>query len=157
MATEKEQLIEELRESQESREEIVVEHLDSSIALQIKVLRQQRGWSQVELGESAGLGQSQVSTLENVNNSSWTVATLKKIAAAFDLPLLVKFGSWGEFVNDVTSMSRQTMERPSFHEDPGLAIVTETQAADDSRVLSFPIKYVVGNRSQVQRLEAQGR
>lgn len=104
---------------EEARREYADEFLDTAIALQIKALRQQRGWNQSELGRRAGkMKQQQVSQLERVDYASWTIQTLKRLAAAFDLVLQVKFESFGELLNDAATISRESLERPSFADDP---------------------------------------
>lgn len=102
--------------------------LNSSLALQIKVLRQQRGWNQEQLAEAAGLGQSQVSVVEQASNATWSFKTLKKLAAAFDLALVVRFESFGTLLDQTSSLSRASLERPSFEHDPVFSEKTVAKA-----------------------------
>lgn len=127
----REALQEELREP-EARHDYAELFSDSSIALQIKALRQQRGWTQEELAERAGLKQSQISAMEQVDYSSWTVRTLRKLAQALDLALTVRFESFGWLLDDALSSSREALERPSFKEDPAFA-ASPTPASEDDR------------------------
>lgn len=92
---------------------------DSSIALQIKVLRLQRGLSQNELAELAAMKQSRISAMEQASYSGWSIRTLRRLAKAFDLALVVKFESFGSFLDEVTATDRrEALERPSFSDDP---------------------------------------
>lgn len=116
----KEMLREEFREA-EARHDYARLFLDSSIALQIKSLRLQRDWTQKELAEEAGLHQSQISKLEQISSSSWTLETLKKLAKAFDLRLRVSFESFGTLLDEYVSQNRERFERPSFANDPAFA------------------------------------
>lgn len=100
------------------------EFLNSSIATQIKVLREQRGLTQRELAERADMRQERISVLEDVNYSAWTINVLRRLAEAFDLTLTVKFESFGEKLFAIEDMSRETLEKPSFDEDP---VFQETQ------------------------------
>lgn len=93
------------------------EFLNSYIATQIKVLREQRGWSQERLAQEADMKQSRISLLENVGYSSWSISTLKRLAEAFDLTLRVSFESFGSRLTDVVRFSRESLERFSFDED----------------------------------------
>jgi transcriptional regulator with XRE-family HTH domain len=102
----------------ETRHVYCDEFLNSSIATQIKVLREQRGLTQRELAERAGMRQERISVLEDVNYSSWTINVLRRLAEAFDLTLTVKFESFGEKLFSIEDMSRETLEKPSFDEDP---------------------------------------
>lgn len=117
MENTREALREEFREP-EARHDYADMFLDSSIALQIKALRQQRGWTQEELAERASLKQSQISAMEQATFSSWTVKTLRKLAKAFDLALTVRLESFGWLLDDALSVSRKELERPSFEQDP---------------------------------------
>src|SRR3712207_2744535 len=102
----------------ETRHVYCDEFLNSSIATQIKVLREQRGLTQRELAERAGMRQERISVLADVNYSSWTINVLRRLAEAFDLTLTVKFESFGEKLFAIEDMSRETLEKPSFDEDP---------------------------------------
>lgn len=100
------------------RHTYVEEFTDAYIATQIKVLREQRDWNQTVLAEKAGMHQSQIVTYEDVNNSSWTLRTLKKIAKAFDLVLVVRFESFGKVLPDIGHLEREHLTRESFTDDP---------------------------------------
>lgn len=65
-------------------------HMDSSIAAQIKANREDRQMSQKGLAKAAGLFQSQVSKMEDVNHAGWTAKTLRKIARALDVVLVIR-------------------------------------------------------------------
>lgn len=131
MENTREALREEFREP-EARHDYAEVFLDSSIALQIKALRQQRGWTQEELAEKAGLKQSQVSAMEQVSFSSWTLRTLRKLAKAFDLALSVRFESFGWLLDDALSSRREALERPSFGDDPVIGGIShEPRSVDE--------------------------
>lgn len=117
MTTKKEAMREEFKDP-EARRDYAEIFLDSSIALQIKALRLQRGWSQEVLAEKAGMKQSRISAMEQANYTGWSLRTLRRLAAAFDLALVVRFESFGTLLDDVTSMSRERLERLSFADDP---------------------------------------
>ena len=102
----------------EYRHAYVDEFLNSYIATQIKVLREQRGWNQEKLAQEAGMKQSRISVLEDVNYYSWSLSTLKKLAKAFDVPLNVSFGTFGDRLIDIQTFSREWLERCAFDEDP---------------------------------------
>src|SRR6266542_2067857 len=51
------------------------EFSNSRIATQIKVLREQRELNQSALAELAGMKQSRISELENVNYNSWSISS----------------------------------------------------------------------------------
>ncbi len=96
----------------------VDEFLNAYIATQIKVLREQRDWSQQHLAEQAGMKQERISVMENVNYSSFSLNTLRRIAEAFDLTLNVSFEDFGKRLVDIDRFSRESLERFSFEDDP---------------------------------------
>lgn len=107
-------------EDKVARKQYAVEFLNAQIALQIKALRQQRGWSQTDLATRAGKHQSQISAMEGIDFRSWKISTLLQLAEAFDLALTVKFESFGQFLEDSLHVDRESLERPSFDQDPAL-------------------------------------
>lgn len=95
------------------------EFSNARMATQIKVLREskQPTLKQVELAERAGMKQSRISELENVNYNSWSVSTLRRLARALGVRFFFGFESWGELLPEIKSFSRDSLERPSFDED----------------------------------------
>jgi HTH-type transcriptional regulator/antitoxin HipB len=94
--------------------------LDSFIATQLRVLREQNGWSQAELAERMGKKQTVISRSENVNYSSWSISTLKQYARAFRLRLRVSFETYGSLVDEVADFSRENLQRTPRESDPAL-------------------------------------
>src|SRR5256885_1042650 len=84
------QLLESLRDH-EYRRHFVDERVRSSMALQIRALREQRKMSQKELGQAIDMAQTWVSKLENPDYGKMSVSTLLRLAAAFDTDLEIKF------------------------------------------------------------------
>lgn len=92
--------------------------LDSYIATQIKVLREQAGLSQDALAKLIGTRQGVISRIENVNYSKWSVITLKKLARAFRVRLRVSFETYGSLLAEVDAFSRTALERAPREKDP---------------------------------------
>lgn len=59
------------------------------LANQVKLLRQQDGWTQAELAKQVGLKQATLSHFEN-NPDTTSLATLFKILQALDLALVLQ-------------------------------------------------------------------
>lgn len=115
------ELTEKLREEfhdTETRRIYAEDLLNSYVATQIKVLREQAGWTQAQLAEKAGMKQERISVLEDVNYSSWTANVLKRLATAFDVRLSIKFESFGSFLPEFEKFGREALIRPSFENDP---------------------------------------
>lgn len=94
------------------------ESLNIWIATQIKVLREQRGWRQEDLAKKSEMTQPMISRYENVNYNSWSLNTLKKFAQAYDLWLDVRFRPFGDLVTTTEDFSRESLQAPSFNDDP---------------------------------------
>jgi len=109
-------LLEEFRDK-EYRHGYVDEFMNSSIATQIKVLREQRGWTQKELADAADMKQSAISRLENANYSGWNIKTLRRLAEAFDVALSARFETFGSVLSEILGFSRESLERVPFDQD----------------------------------------
>ncbi len=101
----------------EYRRAYVESFLNTSIAAQIKVNREKRNLSQLDLANLSGMKQPRISALENVNYESWSIRTLKRIAEAFDLALVVRFESFSQAIAEIEGISRESLERPSYSEE----------------------------------------
>lgn len=65
------------------------------IATQIRSMREQRGWSQAELGQKCDMAQESISRLEDPKcTTDPTLRSLKRIAAAFDCAFVTRFVPW---------------------------------------------------------------
>jgi transcriptional regulator with XRE-family HTH domain len=93
------------------------ESLNVYIATQIKVLREQRTLTQKQLADLAGMAQPRIAVLEDVNYSSWSINTLRRLAEAFDLRLTVSFENFSSLVNEVETLGKESLERDSFEND----------------------------------------
>lgn len=109
---------EKLFQDKETRYGYIDGFLDSFLGMQIRVLREQKGWNQSELAEKAGMKQSRIPLLESMSYSSWSLYTLRKLAKAFDLRLVVKFEDFSSFVPEYfEDFDRENLKRRSFGDD----------------------------------------
>lgn len=92
--------------------------LDTWIATQLRVLREQRELTQQGLADLVGMKQSRISTMEDVNYSNWSIKTLKRLAHAFDVPLLVSWGTYGDVLRLSDDFTRDALRREAFDDDP---------------------------------------
>ncbi len=115
------ELVDKLRaefQDKEYRHAYADECLDTMIATQIKVLREQRGMTQGQLAVAAGMKQPRIPVLEDATYSNWTLNTLKRFARAFDVALSVKFETFSRVISDFENLSRESLQRPAFANDP---------------------------------------
>jgi transcriptional regulator with XRE-family HTH domain len=137
--------------------------LNSHVATQIKVLREQRGMKQSDLAREMETTQTAISRAENVNYSSWNTRTLKKFAKAFKLRLHVSFETFGTVIDGMSIFNREALQRPSHADDPILFPVLGNVPLESERERpqSAPAKnyglQVVPDQSHRKRARASRR
>jgi transcriptional regulator with XRE-family HTH domain len=104
-------------------------------------MRDREGWSQQELAERVEMTQNRISLLENPFKGKPTLTTLKRLAAAFDVALVVRFVPFSQLVKWVTGttysehgLSAESTNPPSFaHEDfESLAALAKLSMREDA-------------------------
>lgn len=101
-------------EDDEFRDSFVADHVRMRLALLIRSLREQRGWSQAELGRRMGKPQSVVSRIEDPDYGKLSTQTVFEIAAAFKLPVYLDLPNWDEWFRLMEDMSSRTFGRRGF-------------------------------------------
>jgi transcriptional regulator with XRE-family HTH domain len=102
---------------EEFRHEYMMDRVRSYIAFQIRALREQRGWNQAELAKHADKTQSVISRLEDPDYGKLSLQTCLEIAIAYDLPLLVQFVEWDDWLSRMSSMSPSALRKRGFDAD----------------------------------------
>jgi len=102
----------------EYRHAYVESFLNSSIAAQIRVIRKARRLTQKALAKKVGSKQSGISRLEDASYDGWSIATLHRLARAFDVSLVVRFESFGNVLVDVATFGAGALVKPEFKNDP---------------------------------------
>lgn len=114
-------LADQLLESWKDREyrtEFVRERVRSSVALQIRALREQRSaMTQKQLGDALGKAQTWISVLEDPEYGKMSVATLLSLAGAFDTDLEIKFRPFSMALLELIKQSSEYFEVRSFEEE----------------------------------------
>lgn len=103
--------------SKEYRDSYVAGHISNTVASQILMLREARGWTQKDLAEKAGMGQSRISALEDPNYENIQVGTLRRLASAFDVGLTVRFVPFSEVATWTAELSTEKLLVPDFAND----------------------------------------
>ncbi len=101
----------------EQRYLLVESHIRNLLPLQIRAMREDRGWTQTTLAEKIGTTQNAVSRLESPKSNKPTIPTLERLAEAFGVALLVKFVPFSDFVDSVGSMSTKSVVVPSYDKE----------------------------------------
>jgi transcriptional regulator with XRE-family HTH domain len=122
-------LIKRLRRSRKVREQFVESHISKGIAFQVRATRDRLGWKQDRLASEVGMTQNAISRLESPEYGKPTITTLKRLAAALDVGLVVHFVPFSQMIDWVSGTPRV---------DPGLAAeslaVPTFQAEEDNGV-----------------------
>lgn len=139
----------------EYRVEFTRERVRSSIALQIRALREQRNqMTQAQLGEAIGMAQTWISKLEDPEYGKMSVATLLRLAEAFDTDLEIKFRPYSRSLDELTKQDTNYFIVPSFEEElPSLEIAAQGALASSTWTTPYG---VMTERSAVANLSEGG-
>lgn len=119
MISARDQLLDSFRDP-EYRAVFTEERVRSSVALQIRALREQRQLTQKQLGDLLGMAQTWVSKLENPDYGKMAVATLLRLAKAFDTDLEIKFRPFSATIRDLPKQGPTYFAVPSFDDEFGV-------------------------------------
>lgn len=129
-------LISRLRRSPQAREQFVESHLRKGIANQLLATRDRLSWSQERLGKEVGMTQNAISRLESSGYGRPTLTTLRKLAAALDVGLIVRFVPFSEMVDWVSGTPRvnlglnsEAIAVPNFAQEEELGVFDAEPAA----------------------------
>ncbi len=126
-------LMESLRDP-EYRYAFLDEHISQGLAFQIRALRDKNEWTQQQLADRTGQRQEAISQLENPDYGRYSLTTLRKLAAAFNVALIVHFGPFSELVDWTLNLSQQKLAPADYAEEmqslrwAGLSVVSGAPA-----------------------------
>ncbi len=102
-------VVKKLLTSRKFRDAYVYEHVRNGIPFQIRTLRKDRNWSQLELAEAAKTSRTVITRIEDPNYGKLTLKTLLQIASAFNVALLIKFVPFSRLVREYEDVSWQAL------------------------------------------------
>jgi transcriptional regulator with XRE-family HTH domain len=132
-------LLQKLKSSRKRRELFVAGQIKTGIPFQIRALRDKKGWTQGELGAQLGMTQTNISRLESPGYGRLNITTLQRIAAAFDVGLIVRFVPFSELVGWVDKLSPESVAPKSFDEEIETMEQRATASIGDLRIISSAI------------------
>lgn len=103
----------------EARTAYVDAELVNGIAHQIRVLRQQRGWTQQDLAGKLKTTQAAISRLEDPSYGRFSVKSLLALGSAFDVALYVRFLPFSQFVAQTWDTSEERFLAESYEDECG--------------------------------------
>ncbi len=102
------------------RDAYVEQHIKRGIATQIRAMRDARKWTQSELARRLDISQPNVARLEDEDYGQYSLQTLKRLASAFDVALVVRFVPFSQLVDYTTRISPADLVPASFENDTEL-------------------------------------
>ena len=93
----------------ELRADYMEASLEQDIAWQVRINREARGLSQVDLANLIGTHQSAISRAEDPAYGKLSIGTLTKIAHAFECALLLRFVSYEDFAHRVGALGEEAL------------------------------------------------
>jgi len=134
-------------ENKEYRDGFVSSHLANNIAAQIYSTRELRGWTQQELAEKAAMAQERISVMENSSYDKFSLTTLKRLASALDVALVVRFVPFSELTEYATSMGPERLAIREFKNDSilsGTPIATqEEETSSEISIADLPVGQII--------------
>jgi transcriptional regulator with XRE-family HTH domain len=128
--------------SRKRRRTFAEQDLGSTVAAQIYALRQKHNkMTQEELAQRTEMSQARISVLENPNYRKVNVGTLQRIAAAFDVALIVRFVSFGEFLDWTVNGSQKTLAPLSFDEEFSKRTEDNSAPFNSSKSVNFASRF----------------
>jgi transcriptional regulator with XRE-family HTH domain len=99
------------------RDAFVGSQINIELPSQIRALREKRGWTQGQLAKKAGMVQPRISAIETPGKGKLNLETLRRLASALDVGLIVRFAPFSEMIEWVEQFSPDSFAVPSFDED----------------------------------------
>ena len=99
-------LVQRMRRGKKPRQQFVESHLTKTLAYQIRATRESLHLSQSDLAELVATNQNAIYRLESPSYGRPTLTTLKRIAAAMDVALIVRLVPFSELVDWVSGTPR---------------------------------------------------
>lgn len=116
MDSKQEQMWENLSD-RDFRKQFIDEHVNVGIAFQIRSLRNRQQLKQSELAQQMDVKQPLISSWENPNYGKYSLQTLKELAKAFDVGLLVRFVPFSTLIDWTVDITPDVIAPPSFNEE----------------------------------------
>ena len=106
-----------LLEDQSAREAYLRAKLDQLIPSQIRALRLREEWTQKQLGDGADMKQARVSAIEKPGEVNFSLETLIRLAAVFQVGLQVRFIPFSQMLDWENDFSQDTFAPTRINND----------------------------------------
>ena len=112
----KEVLLEKLTDTT-YRDAFISEEIDTGLPMQLRAMREARGWNQKYVAEKMETKQPRFSLMEKPGYGNFSLNTLKRLASIFNVGLIVSFVPFSEMIEFVDSFSRKRLAIPNFADE----------------------------------------
>ena len=112
----KEVLLEKLTD-QAYRDAFISEEIDTGLPMQLRAMRESRGWNQKYVAAKMDTKQPRFSLMEKPGYGNFSLNTLKKLASIFNVGLIVSFVPFSEMIDFVEGFGPKRLEVPSFGDE----------------------------------------
>lgn len=117
----------------------------TALAHQIRAIRSQRGWTQLDLAKRLGTTQAAVSRLEDPSYGRLTLKTLMDLSRVFDTGLQVKFVSFITMLHETFHPKLSARYVPSFEDEaPYVGFYSHLKRINDTLNLPAPSTVLTG-------------
>ena len=99
------------------RHKFIQSLLAKNISHQVRKLRKDKDWTQVDLAQSSDKPQSVISRIESVGYGKLTLKTIYDISKAFDVAVMIRFVSFSDFIRGNRDLSWEALSTIPFEED----------------------------------------
>ena len=150
----KNKLISKLK-NKEYRDAFLAELINTGIPFQIKALREQRNLTQKQLGDQTDMAQESISRLEDPNYGELNLKTLKRLASAFDVGLVVRYVPFSELVSWDINLSPESLGVLSFEQESYFQDIATNQARssrEDNVIISHENQIDSANEVMLQTI-----
>jgi transcriptional regulator with XRE-family HTH domain len=130
----REQIGESLRDP-EYRHQFVEEEINVGVAFQIRSLRNRQHLTQANLADRLDVKQPLVSSWENPDYGKYSLGTLKELAKAFDVGLLVRFVSFSTLAEWTMNLTSDNIAPPSFSEEERYSVTASVSPTKDIKIV----------------------
>jgi transcriptional regulator with XRE-family HTH domain len=148
----------------EYRDALVSEEIDVGLPMQLRSMRESRGWKQQYVAEKTGTKQPRFSLMEKAGYGNFSLSTLKKLASLFDVGLICSFVPWGEMIDFVEGMTPSRLTAIAFGDEYPRLLRRYSRSDKEANSTSTQIKFdfetnttsehiVVASKSTVSKRE----
>ncbi len=135
------EMISRLKGSKKYRAAYVRAKAHANIPSQIRALRLRRGITQEDLAREAEMKQPRISAMERPGETQFNLETLIRLAAAFNVGLIVRFASYSEMLRWENEFTQDSFDVVDLEKDTAFLQEPEEVASPVLNLAELPERY----------------